>query len=83
MRKARLGLLLTALAVIACGPAEKRPEQKSMQEGRTYTAWLYGSEYKKLWDRFSPDMRQAFGSVTDLADFAVARSRIWGTSRAT
>ncbi len=42
MGKARLGLLLTALGVVACSPAEKRPEQKSMQEGRTYTAWLYG-----------------------------------------
>jgi len=81
MRKARLGLLLTALAVIACGPAEKRPEQKSMQEGRTYTAWLYGSEYKKLWDRFSPDMRQAFGSVTDLADFASRAVENLGTEQ--
>jgi hypothetical protein len=70
MVKARLDLLLIALGVVACTSAEHRPEQKSMQEGRTYTAWLYGSEYKKLWDRFSPDMRQAFGSVTDLADFA-------------
>jgi len=70
MVKARLGLLLIALGAVACTSAEHRPEQKSMQEGRTYTAWLYGSEYKKLWDRFSPDMRQAFGSVTDLADFA-------------
>lgn len=69
MVKTRLGLLLIALGVIACTAAGRRPEQKSMQEGRTYTAWLYGSEYKKLWDRFSPDMRQAFGSVTDLADF--------------
>ena len=35
-----------------------------------YTAWLYGSEFNKLWDRFSPDMRQTFGSVADLASFA-------------
>ncbi|MFL5535365.1 MAG: hypothetical protein ACJ8AP_06665, partial [Gemmatimonadales bacterium] len=58
-----------------------RPEQKSMQEGRTYTAWLYGSEYKKLWDRFSPDMRQAFGSVTDLADFASRAVKNLGTEQ--
>ena len=33
-------------------------------------AWLYGSQYQKLWDRFSPEMRQTFGSVGDLASFA-------------
>ena len=33
-------------------------------------AWLYGSQYQKLWDRFSPEMRQTFGSVGDLACFA-------------
>ena len=80
MRKARLGLLLTALGVVTCGPAETR-QQKSMQEGRTYTAWLYGSEYKKLWDRFSPDMRQAFGSVSDLADFASRAVKNLGTEQ--
>jgi hypothetical protein len=41
-----------------------------MKEGRTYTAWLYGSENRKLWDRFSPEMQQTFGSVADLANFA-------------
>ena len=80
MGKARLGLLLTALGV-ACSPPDNRPEQKSIQEGRTYTAWLYGKEYTKLWDRFSPDMRQAFGSVTDLADFASRAVKNLGTER--
>jgi hypothetical protein len=41
-----------------------------MQEGRRYTAWLYGSEYQRLWERFSPEMQQTFGSVADLASFA-------------
>jgi hypothetical protein len=81
MGKAKLGLLLVVLGVAACTSAEHRPEQKSMQEGRTYTAWLYGSEYKKLWDRFSPDMRQAFGSVTDLADFASRAVKNLGTEQ--
>jgi len=35
-----------------------------------YTTWLYGSQYQKLWDRFSPEMRETFGSVGDLASFA-------------
>jgi hypothetical protein len=41
-----------------------------VEHGRQYTAWLYGNEYNKLWDRFSPEMRQTFGSVADLATFA-------------
>jgi hypothetical protein len=61
---------IVASAALACAPAGDQPDQKSIQEGRTYTAWLYGSEYQKLWERFSPEMRQTFGSVTDLASFA-------------
>lgn len=61
---------IAASAALACAPAGDQPDQKSIQEGRTYTAWLYGSEYHKLWERFSPEMRQTFGSVTDLASFA-------------
>ena len=61
---------IVVCAALACAPASDQPDQKSIQEGRTYTAWLYGSEYHKLWERFSPEMRQTFGSVTDLASFA-------------
>lgn len=41
-----------------------------MEQGRLYTSWLYGSQYQKLWNRFSPEMRETFGSVADLASFA-------------
>ncbi len=41
-----------------------------LEQGRQYTTWLYGNQYEKLWNRFSPEMRQTFGSVTDLASFA-------------
>jgi hypothetical protein len=41
-----------------------------LEQGRLYTSWLYGSQYQKLWDRFSPEMRQTFGTVGDLASFA-------------
>lgn len=81
MDKARWVLLLTAIGVIGCSPAGKRSEEKSIEEGRTYTAWLYRSEYHKLWDRFSPEMRQTFGSVTDLADFASRAVKNLGSER--
>lgn len=58
------------MAALACAPPKERPDGQFVQQGRMYTAWLYGSEYNKLWDRFSPEMRQTFGSVTDLASFA-------------
>ena len=44
-----------------------------LEQGRQYTTWLYGNQYDKLWDRFSPEMRQTFGSVTELASFAGPR----------
>lgn len=69
MNARRWGLVI-AVAALACAPAGERPEGQFVQQGRLYTAWLYGREYQKLWDRFSPDMRQTFGSVTDLASFA-------------
>jgi hypothetical protein len=58
------------MATVACGHSGDRAEPELLDEGRTYTAWLYGSEYEKLWQRFSPEMRQTFGSVTELANFA-------------
>jgi hypothetical protein len=60
-------------AALACAPqGDHRSDSQDrhlMEQGRLYTNWLYGNEYQKLWDRFSPEMRQTFGSVTDLASF--------------
>jgi hypothetical protein len=61
--------IAAAIAALACSPSGQR-DSNPLQQGRLYTAWLYGSQYQKLWDRFSPDMRQTFGSVADLASFA-------------
>jgi hypothetical protein len=58
------------LAALACAPGGDSQTSSLLEQGRQYTTWLYGSQYQKLWDRFSPDMRQTFGSVTDLASFA-------------
>jgi hypothetical protein len=73
--------LILSTAALACAPAGDRPDQKSMEEGRTYTAWLYRSEYNKLWDRFSPEMQQTFGSVADLASFASRAVKHLGTEQ--
>jgi len=66
----RMWGLAAMLAAAACSPGSDRPDNALLEQGRQYTTWLYGSEYDKLWDRFSPEMRQTFGSVTDLASFA-------------
>lgn len=78
---ARIWRVAIAMAAVACAPRGDRPDQELIQEGRTYTAWLYGSEYNKLWDRFSPEMRQTFGSVADLASFASRTVRRLGAER--
>jgi hypothetical protein len=69
MMDARTWSLAIALTALACAPRDNRGDQQLLQEGRMYTTWLYGSEFNKLWDRFSPEMRQSFGSVGDLASF--------------
>ena len=69
MHRMRWGIAAAA-AVVACAPGGERSDRFLLEQGRLYTTWLYGSEYEKLWGRFSPDMRQSFGSVTDLASFA-------------
>ena len=66
----RWGLWRSRFVALACAPPKKQPDGEFVQQGRLYTAWLYGSEYNKLWDRFSPEMRQTFGSVGELASFA-------------
>ena len=68
MRRWIWGVALT-LATAGCGP-RGLDSRSPIQQGRLYTNWLYGSQYQKLWDRFSPEMRQTFGSVSDLASFA-------------
>ena len=62
--------LLVVAAASGCSPRADKAPASLLEQGRLYTSWLYGSQYQKLWDRFSPDMRQTFGSVTDLASFA-------------
>jgi len=57
-------------AAVGCTPRSDRHGGSPLEQGRTYTAWLYQSQFQKLWDRFSPEMRQTFGSVADLASFA-------------
>jgi hypothetical protein len=68
MRGWTYGLAISA--ALACAPGGDSQTSSLLEQGRQYTAWFYGSQYQKLWDRFSPDMRQTFGSVTDLASFA-------------
>jgi len=69
VRIASVWALCAAAALGACTP-RARESPRALEQGRLYTTWLYGSQYQKLWDRFSPEMRQSFGSVADLASFA-------------
>jgi hypothetical protein len=73
--------LAIAILASACAPAKERPEGQFVQQGRLYTSWLYGNEYNKLWGRFSPEMRQTFGSVGELASFAGQAFTHLGTER--
>ena len=78
---ARMSVLLITALTLACAPHGDRRDSNPIKEGRTYTAWLYESEYSKLWDRFSPEMQQTFGSVADLASFAGRALKNLGVER--
>lgn len=58
------------IGLAACAPARDRTSPQALEQGRTYTNWLYGSEYGKLWERLTPEMRQVFGSASELGAFA-------------
>jgi hypothetical protein len=59
-----------ALALAACAPPGGRLAGRTMEQGRTYTNWLYGAEYGKLWNRFTPELQRVFGSASELGAFA-------------
>lgn len=58
------------LALAACAPPGGRATGKTMEQGRIYTSWLYGAEYGKLWNRFTPELQHVFGSAAELGAFA-------------
>jgi hypothetical protein len=69
-----LGLSI-ALALAACSPVSRRDQSsratgQTLEQGRTYTNWLYGAEYGKLWERFTPELQRVFGSASELGAFA-------------
>jgi hypothetical protein len=59
-----------ALALAACAPPGGRVAGRTLEQGRTYTSWLYGAEYGKLWNRFTPELQRVFGSASELGAFA-------------
>lgn len=67
MPAARHLIAAGALALAACAPRE---QPTALADGRTYTQWLYGGQFDRLWQRFSPEMRRTFSSAHDLAEFA-------------
>lgn len=56
-----MGLLL-ATALMSATP-------DPLETGRQYTSWFYAGETAKLWERFTPEMKQAIGTVEGLAQF--------------
>jgi hypothetical protein len=83
MKKWLTGALLLALSVLPglAQPAPPKPEapkpapaapstQLDVQKlGQQYTAWFYAGEAGKIWERFSPAMQKAVGSVDRLRSF--------------
>jgi hypothetical protein len=43
--------------------------EASRELGRTYTAWLEKGDHGRLWGRFGPEMRRAFGTPDSLRTY--------------
>lgn len=84
MRRTLVAVAVAGL-VVGCGPRADRPSRGGtpLEQGRTYTTWLYERRYQQLWDRFSPEMRQTFKNAGDLAGFAGTAIEQLGTEQGT
>lgn len=54
--------------VLAASPSDKGSVDPQAL-GRQYTAWFYAGEAGKLWERFTPEMKQGLGSADNLKSF--------------
>lgn len=71
MRILRTALLLAPLLTLPTGAQTPAPVDP-MEAGRRYTEWFYAGETAKIWELFSPGMRELVGSPQKLADFRKA-----------
>jgi hypothetical protein len=71
-RSAAVAAAALAAAALAAGCSQPRESVSlaTMEQGRTYTDWLYGKEYNKLFERMTPEMQRVFGSASELGRFA-------------
>ena len=65
-----LSAACAAALITACTPPRESISLATMEQGRTYTDWLYGEEYSKLFERMTPEMQRVFGSASELGKFA-------------
>lgn len=78
----RILVALAALLGAGCDREPTAPEpvpDTSLEQGRIYTEWFYAGDFKKLWSKFSPELRQLFGSTSGLHRFHSEVERGAGT----
>lgn len=73
--------LAALLLAGACDRAAPEPDAEA--NGRQYTQWFYGQDFDRLWERFSPEMKQTFPTAAELATFAGATVAELGAERGT
>jgi hypothetical protein len=71
-------------AILLAGACDRAaPEPDAEANGRQYTQWFYGQDFDRLWERFSPEMKQTFPTAAELATFAGATVAELGAERGT
>lgn len=77
-------LFAATLFVTGCGKEPLRPEalpETPLERGQVYTGWFYTDQMDRLWEQFSPEMRQLFGTPAGLRKFRADVQSAAGTER--
>jgi hypothetical protein len=61
---------MAAALLAGCSQQRESVSLATMEQGRTYTDWLYDKEYNKLFERMTPELQRVFGSASELGKFA-------------
>ncbi len=77
-------LLLLTIGVVGCSEVSSPDDggQGPLERGRTYTRWFHSGEVNAIWDRLSPELREAFGGIEGLRQFGEQVRAGFGLERA-
>lgn len=78
----RIRIALLGMLVAGCG-GEPGEDRSPLALGGRYTEWFYAGDTARLWARFAPELRTAFGTPDSLATYRDRTLERLGTEQGT